>query len=242
MDHPRDTSCLLVPADRTLFHRAGFYEFHSGPAGFAMGRLALTDCALHDERLANASAQLVPSQASPRAWARGQEEGRLRRTGRGLVRVLRRSATPFDSLRVLINLEQLPEADNRVTLDGSRDALGLPRARVHWRWSATNQQHLERVRALIADDVRSSGIGRLVIRPDAPIDPNMHHHMGTTRMHADPRLGVVNEHGRVHGVSNLFVAGASVFPSGGHANPTLTIVALACRLADYLKSSVLRVK
>ena len=61
--------------------------------------------------------------------------------------------------------------------------------------------------------------------------------MGGTRMHADPRQGVVDEHGRVHGVDNLFVAGSSVFPTGlGYANPTLTIVALAIRLADHLKA------
>jgi choline dehydrogenase-like flavoprotein len=59
--------------------------------------------------------------------------------------------------------------------------------------------------------------------------------MGTTRMHDDPRHGVVDRHCRVHGVSNLYVAGSSTFPSVGYANPTLTIVALAIRLADHVK-------
>ncbi len=58
--------------------------------------------------------------------------------------------------------------------------------------------------------------------------------MGTTRMHADPKQGVVDENCRMHGVSNLYVAGSSVFPTSGHVNPTLTIVALALRLGDYL--------
>jgi choline dehydrogenase-like flavoprotein len=61
------------------------------------------------------------------------------------------------------------------------------------------------------------------------------HNMGTTRMHRDPRLGVVDEDCRLHGVANLYVAGSSTFPAGGAANPTLTIVALALRLADHLK-------
>jgi len=61
------------------------------------------------------------------------------------------------------------------------------------------------------------------------------HHMGTTRMHDDPRQGVVDSDCRVQGVSNLYVAGSSVFPTGGYANPTLTIVALALRLAEHLK-------
>ena len=58
--------------------------------------------------------------------------------------------------------------------------------------------------------------------------------MGTTRMHVDPAQGVVDADCRVHGIENLFIAGSSVFPTGGYANPTLTIVALAVRLADHL--------
>ena len=61
------------------------------------------------------------------------------------------------------------------------------------------------------------------------------HHMGTTRMHVDPRQGVVDAACRVHGCANLYIAGSSVFPTSGFANPTLTIVALAVRLADELK-------
>jgi choline dehydrogenase-like flavoprotein len=62
----------------------------------------------------------------------------------------------------------------------------------------------------------------------------LYHHLGTTRMHADPRQGVVDPDCRVHSVDNLFVAGSSVFPTYGASNPTLTIVALALRLADRL--------
>jgi len=61
------------------------------------------------------------------------------------------------------------------------------------------------------------------------------HHMGTTRMSADPKQGVVDANCKVHGVSNLFITGSSVFPTGGYANPTLTIIALAIRLADRVR-------
>jgi choline dehydrogenase-like flavoprotein len=54
-------------------------------------------------------------------------------------------------------------------------------------------------------------------------------------MHEDPRQGVVDANCRLHGMSNLFIAGSSVFPTGGAAPPTLTIVALTLRLADHLK-------
>ena len=60
--------------------------------------------------------------------------------------------------------------------------------------------------------------------------------MGSTRMHVDPKLGVVDEHCRVHGLHNLFVAGSSVFPTGGWANPTFTILALTIKLADHLRA------
>ena len=66
------------------------------------------------------------------------------------------------------------------------------------------------------------------------------HHSGSTRMHVDPRYGVVDETCRVHGVNNLFVASSSVFPTIGMANPTLTIVALALRVADTIKQRLRR--
>ena len=66
------------------------------------------------------------------------------------------------------------------------------------------------------------------------------HQLGTTRMSASPEEGVVDAQCRVHKVENLFIAGGSVFPTSSHANPTLTVVALALRLADHLKSCILK--
>jgi choline dehydrogenase-like flavoprotein len=63
--------------------------------------------------------------------------------------------------------------------------------------------------------------------------------MGTTRMAADPKQGVVDANGRVHGIGNLLIAGSSVFPSCGAVNPTYTIVALAIRMADHIKGGSL---
>jgi choline dehydrogenase-like flavoprotein len=73
-------------------------------------------------------------------------------------------------------------------------------------------------------------------RPDDQVTLwDMKHPMGTTRMASCPSKGVVNADCRVHGVENLYVAGSSIFPTGGHANPTLLIVALAARLASHLR-------
>jgi choline dehydrogenase-like flavoprotein len=98
---------------------------------------------------------------------------------------------------------------------------------------------------LLAQELGHTGIGRLRINPLASGTNGFHgvengfHHMGTTRMHDDPRQGVVDANCRVHGIGNLFIGGSSVFPTYSFDNPTMTIVALTLRLSDYLKSSYL---
>ena len=137
-------------------------------------------------------------------------------------------------------LEATPRADSRVTLERERDAHGLPRARVDWRVSGDDWRGEARLCEELARVIGSRGLGTLVDDPGTDADGWPHsmnggkHHMGTTRMHADPTRGVVDADARVHGLENLHVAGSSVFPSGGWANPTLTIAALSIRLADHL--------
>lgn len=139
-------------------------------------------------------------------------------------------------------VEQAPDRDNRVSLTDQRDEFGLPKARLDWHWSGRDVDSLHRTCQILAEDLKVAGIGRFEpwISDDAtgPDWFTGHHHMGTTRMSRDPNRGVVDENGQVHGIGNLFVAGSSVFPTGlGHVNPTLTIVALAIRLADRLRDS-----
>jgi choline dehydrogenase-like flavoprotein len=101
---------------------------------------------------------------------------------------------------------------------------------------------MRRVMQLFDQAVRQAGVAHFEAAfPDEPSAWRQaveggKHHMGTTRMHVAPEHGVVDANSRVHGTSNLFVTGSSVFPSGGYANPTLTIVALAVRLGDHLTS------
>jgi choline dehydrogenase-like flavoprotein len=92
---------------------------------------------------------------------------------------------------------------------------------------------LQRTRAALRSGLGAAG--ELELEERDPMYAGCHHHLGTTRMHADPRFGVVDAQCQVHGVRNLFVAGSSVFPTGGHANPTFTVVALALRLADEIR-------
>ncbi|MET0396646.1 MAG: GMC family oxidoreductase [Longimicrobiaceae bacterium] len=147
----------------------------------------------------------------------------------------------FGAFAVLLHTEQLPHPDNRVVLSEERDRLGCRRAELQWRWREADRDNVTRAQRLFAAEVERAGIGTYAPATDAGGGPvlraaGLHHHMGTTRMHPDPGQGVVDEHGRVHGVGNLFVAGCSVFPTGGYINSTLTIVALALRLADHLAS------
>ena len=98
-----------------------------------------------------------------------------------------------------------------------------------------------RLHKLLQEKLVSHNAGRLVTELDPvadvwPVSGDSAHYIGTTRMHADPKRGVTNPDGRVHGIHNLYVSGSSVFPTSGYANPTLTIVALAVRLADHLKT------
>ncbi len=137
-------------------------------------------------------------------------------------------------------MEVTPDPDRRFTLDTERDALGMPKLKLHMRiadadFARFRQTLKELGRQLL---VSRAGLLRLnlVTRDDwlNSLDWG-NHHMGTTRMDADPRRGVVDANLKVHDLANLYVAGSSVFPTYGAANPTVNILALALRLADHLK-------
>ena len=126
-------------------------------------------------------------------------------------------------------------------LSDERDGLGRRRVRIEWQIGEADVENMRRVTSLFDEAVRRAGVGHLERAfEDSPAAWRQaleagKHHMGTTRMHVASLHGVVDENSRVHGTSNLFVTGSSVFPSGGYANPTLTIVALAARLGDHLR-------
>ena len=133
--------------------------------------------------------------------------------------------------------EQPPDRESRVMLGDTADPLGVPRLKLHWRIDDSIRASVLRMQDLLARRLEVTGTGRLE-RSDGPLEfTDASHHMGTTRMAADARYGVVDTDCRVHGVANLYIAGSSVFPSAGHANPTLTLVALCVRLAEHLRVS-----
>ena len=147
-------------------------------------------------------------------------------------------------LMVGCRAEQAPNRDNRVTLDDRYDAIGMPRARVHWQIGAEDLDSIRRGTRLWinACDRRVADADSFLTPDDRWIESltGGAHHMGTTRMHRDPRRGVVDEQCRIHTTSNVYVAGSSIFPTGGWAPPTLTIVALTLKLADHAKARLAR--
>jgi choline dehydrogenase-like flavoprotein len=151
---------------------------------------------------------------------------------------------PSRSAVIVLDLEQYPDPESRVTLTEDRDILGLRRVKVNWRLSELERRTAFKFTTYIAAEFARLGIGRCQIEPwlqDARIPmtdalQETYHYIGTTRMADDRREGVVDRNCAVHGMENLYIAGSSVFPTAGHANPTLTIVALALRLADKIKS------
>jgi choline dehydrogenase-like flavoprotein len=147
-------------------------------------------------------------------------------------------------LALLVRAEQAPNPDSRVQLDTETDALGVPRIKLDWRLTELD---IESVAVLVEDfghELERLGMGRVEVAEwllgsgrrwttDPLISSHPiggYHHIGTTRMAASPAEGVCDPEGRVHGLANLYVAGSSLFPTSGWANPTLTIVALGrCR-------------
>ena len=111
-----------------------------------------------------------------------------------------------------------------------------------WQLSERDSEGVRETLDVFARAVGAAGLGRVrIIFPEQGYESirtvASHHHLGTTRMHPDPKQGVVDENCRVHGIANLYLGGSSVFPTYGTANPTYTILALAFRLAEHLEGA-----
>jgi choline dehydrogenase-like flavoprotein len=141
-----------------------------------------------------------------------------------------------------VSAEQVPNPESRATLGDEKDLFGQPRLRLSWRIEEADRRTLARSMRLLATAISAAGYARIQIPPElgTPAGDSLIeiacHHMGTTRMSDSPKTGVVDSDCRVHGISNLYIASSSVFPTSSWVNPTLTIIALTLRLADHLKT------
>lgn len=147
---------------------------------------------------------------------------------------------------VMHQAEQSPHPENRITLSQVPDSFGLRKVDIRVRWQESDISALARAQDVMARALSDAGWGEFVpARSEGrPVlhSPSSNHFMGTTRMNASPRLGVVDPSGAVHGTKNLFVASTSVLPTGGWANVTLTGIALALRSADAIVKNSLPTK
>lgn len=262
MDHPSIDSGVIVGTGTTPIDVSAFLHQRS-PEGMRYQPMWWAgNAAIREHRLLNAAfwvnrldaaylsdgvdaaralrqgARLTPK--FPDGWANAR---RALAGGRDLVsfaasRLGRRSGSRQQVL-LRILAEQVPDPSSRITLDTRRDAFGRRRVVLDWRIGDTDLRMIRRHQDLLATTLEQRGVGTVVDRLDVdgplPLIMSNHHHIGGTRMHDDPKLGVVDADGRVHTAKNLLVAGSSVFPTGGYLNPTLTIIALAIRMADLIK-------
>ena len=148
-----------------------------------------------------------------------------------------------DHLVVVDQCEQTPDPDSRVLLGQGVDGFGCPRPMLDWRIGPETTQSLRRLHELMSQFFTDLGVGRFESKllDDPNFEPEYQdcaHPTGTTRMSDNDKSGVVDSDCRVHGLENLFMAGTSVFPVGGHASPTFIIIALAARLAARLEQEL----
>ena len=247
---PSPDFCFPRSARGAAFVARGAYA----PGPSAMHRNALLNCAISVRRAYESDPAFEDSavQALLKAWDMCRRRAVPYRLGKELAHAAR---APNKALRALwarlrgpyggrseFHLRSLVECsadpDNRVELGDEKDSFGRPLTRIRWRARDFELRSTRDAHALFAAAVHQAGLGRVTLAEGdwaARMEPALHH-LGTTRMHDDPARGVVDRDARVHDIDNLYVAGGSVFTTGGFANPTLTILALTLRLAAHMKA------
>ena len=224
----------------------GFYRLHRHDSGVGFGALRFPDETQRKRRLLQTRFQIRRPPRPKRRRRRSSDAdlgGDIRNVAFDMDRLARgaedRPRDPY--LPIKLMSEQAPNPESRVTLADEVDAFGQPRAVLDWRPSELDDLSVRRNIRVLALVCGASGLGRVqdLLSEGVSIRSldlkGSYHHTGTTRMNDEPASGVVDRNCRVHGLSNLYVASSSVFPTHGTANPTLTIIALAYRLADHLK-------
>lgn len=139
--------------------------------------------------------------------------------------------------------EQSPNKKSRITLSNEKDSLGLQRAVLNWDINELDKRTMRLLAIETAKEFARLDFGRVqlpdyILSNDVELKPGGHcHQMGTTRMARSSKDGVVDVNCKVFGIDNLYIAGSSVFSTGGGVNPTLSIVQLSLRLAKYLSNT-----
>jgi len=191
-------------------------------------------------RAVQAGGSFSVSAADLRSVRRGVQE--VISLARGVLIDHRRHFPRDAAIHLRVDSEQQPDGASRLVPTGEHDALGLPRLALDWQVSPLERHTVRRTAQLLGAELERTGVGALTDDDDpfaegrewGALRGDSFHMMGGTRMALDASNGVVDRDARVFGTENVYVAGASVFPTGGMANPTLTLLALALRLANHL--------
>lgn len=262
MDHPRGGVAVFDPRQAATLHP--YFGFHTvrtklGTNLFCQG-LRLDPAVQAKEGLLNCAVWLSELVALDDPWSAIKRiaSGRahwwrdaytLVRHGDLVARGLHRSLLKgggvirkLYGLELNCTVEQAPDPDSRVSLSPRTDRHGVPLPRIDWRINDQEMRTVRRCARLVVEALNQAAVAPPVledwVRDDQAFPSSfgdVAHHIGTTRMADHPSRGVVDADCAVHGVTGLYIAGSSAFPTGGHANPTQMIVALAIRLADTLK-------
>jgi choline dehydrogenase-like flavoprotein len=154
--------------------------------------------------------------------------------------------TPNNRYVLHFRSEQRPNRESAVRLSEAEDAHGLPRLHIDLRYTEADARSALRAHGWLDQYLRSTGRGRVeYLYPESERVAGIleqasdgYHQTGTTRMGLDPTKSVVGPDCAVHGLGNLYIASCSVFPTSGHANPTLLATAFAARLAAHLAATL----
>ena len=267
MDHPKSRDCGAIVPNNDNFRFSLLFK-QKTDYGELQFNLSFTEQLQREEQLLNHCIYLDEPQYKEwmtpgyRAFKQVQERVKTKRFSPDLLSQLGRMMVNFgdvvdytrkvranrpltpDHIPFANQLEQTADPQRRITLnDERRDQFGVPTLKLDWWLNDAEKRSLIRFHELLDAYLRRHNLGRLESRilndpDDWPQFVNAHHPTGTLRMSHDPSQGVVDAHWRVHGMANLYVTGSAVLPSVSHANPTFTIVALAVRLAEQLKTSL----
>ena len=223
----------------------------------ASAELAITERTQREHKMLNGTASLEPLRIAKHAKPRMEtwQDNDPRKSSENMFanwreaeKLGKKETGNIERAYALITrIEQAPNPNSRVTLGTEKDSLGVPRANLHWELTPLDKYSVRKMYQILGQQAGLSEIGRIRLN-DFLRDENDHtfpdstnggwHHMGTTRMSDDPKKGVVDANCKVHGISNLFIAGAACFPASGAPNPTLTLTALSLRLSDHVKGLV----
>ncbi len=239
MDH-----VLLRPGVDISFTKIGinlelYHSLHSVAGGNMFAVLAAPEELLRREQLANFRIHLVPSGPKydrPMGGVFADVDGH-----EGENPIVK---TRDNSIAMHMVLEPHPNAESRVYLSTTRDLFNQEKLNVKWLLTTAELSNAYRTLELVALEFGRMGLGRgygAIFKDKTKWPGNLEagkHHSGTTRMTDSPKTGVVDPNCRVFDVDNLYIAGGSIFPTIGYANPMPTIVALALRLADHIKGRI----